>query len=74
MKNSVTKWAEKNGYSFRFFVNDGKPAGILIYTDYEGPYPPESVYREHNKIRKYCIKTGHRCTTGTMHVGIRIYF
>lgn len=74
MKNAVTKWAEKNGYTFRPFYNNEKQAGILIDTDYYGPYPPASVYNEHDKIRRYCAKTGHRCESVAMHTGIRVYF
>lgn len=74
MKNAVTAWAEKNGYNYKFFGNDGKPAGILIYTDYFGAYPPAGVYAEHEKIRRYCIRTGRKYSCGAMHTGARVYF
>lgn len=74
MKNSVVKWAEKNGYTFKPFGTDGKAAGILVYTDYVGAYPTAEVYAEHEKIRRYCNRTGHKYKSGAMHTGARIYF
>lgn len=74
MKNAVTAWAEKNGYNYKFFGNDGKPAGILIYTDYWGPYPTAEVYAEHDKIRRYCKRTGRKYEPGAMRTGARVYF
>lgn len=77
MKNSVIKWAEKNGYNFRLFLNnmsERKPVGILIDTDYMGPYPTAEVYAEHEKIRRYCSRTGHKYQSGAMHTGARIFF
>lgn len=77
MKNAVIAWAEKRGYSFRVFVNnsiDKKPVGILIYTDYIGPYPTSEVYETHEKIRRYCIRTGRKYASCAMRTGARIYF
>lgn len=77
MVNSVIKWAEKNGYNFRVIVNntnDGVPVGILVCTDYVGAYPPSDVYAEHEKIRRYCNRTGHKYESGAMHTGARIFF
>lgn len=77
MKNAVISWAEKNGYKFSLFVNNSieqKPAGILIYTDYLGAYPPSEVYAEHDKIRRYCIRTGRKYESGAMRTGARVYF
>lgn len=77
MKNSVIKWAEKNSYNFRLILNnsnDAKPVGILVYTDYVGAYPTDEVYAEHEKIRRYCSRTGHKYQSGAMYTGARIFF
>lgn len=66
-------WAKKNGLECAPIYTDGAAVGILIYTDYSGPYPPESVYAIHDRIRAYCRRTGRRCESGSMHTGIRIW-
>lgn len=75
MKNAVITWAKKQGYKFKFFgPSEGQAIGILIYTDYLGPYPPREVYAEHSRISAYCKRTGRKYKPGTMHVGARVYF
>ena len=37
--NRIIKWLVENGFAFRQVVmTDGKP-GIMVDTDYDGPYP-----------------------------------
>lgn len=73
-KNHVKEWALKNGYRYCPIGDAEKETGIIIYTDYLGPYPPESVYKEHEKIKRYCKRVGLRCASSPMHTGIRIFY
>jgi hypothetical protein len=55
--NSIKKWLQSNGFTFKeVMLTDGK-SGIMVETDYEGLYPTKECIKKQRtiatKIRRY---------------------
>lgn len=55
--NSIQKWLKDNGYIFRQVIMTGDIKGLMIDTNYDGPYPNrETLYKHHeifSKVKRY---------------------
>jgi len=53
----ITKWLKDNNFDFKKIALTGGKAGIMVNTDYEGPYPTRECMEAQQaieaKVRRY---------------------
>lgn len=55
--NSIKKWLQNNGFTFKEVMLTGGKSGIMVDTDYNGPYPTKECIGKQRiiktKIRRF---------------------
>lgn len=48
--NSIKKWLQANGFNFREVMLTGDKPGLMVNTDYDGPYPTKECLQKQYTI------------------------